>query len=150
MSAGATIQGEDGIIKVGGVSEIPMLTDWEFTATASLNTLQTRVMKSNNDGGSGAAGGFDKVSSGNKGATFSATSQWQENDAAGCAAELRTTDVGKLVTFELYPNNTGSGKRKLAGNARIASVGIASNVDGVITQTTQFSVDGEWTDLPIA
>lgn len=150
MAAGTTIKGEDGVIKIGGASEIPMLTEWEFNAQAEINSLPTRVMKSNSDGGSSAAGGHAKQSLGNKSANFSATFQWQENDAAGCMAELRTTDIGKIVTFELFPNNTTSGKRKLAGNAYIASVGIASNVEGVITQTNQFTVDGEWTDGAVA
>jgi hypothetical protein len=150
MAAGSTIKGEDGIIKIGGANEIPMLTDWEFNSTADINALPTKVMKSNNDGGSGAAGGFAKQTAGTKSANFSATFQWQENDAAGCMSELRTNDVGKSVTFELYPNGNSAGKRKLSGNALIASVGVAANVDGVITQTAQFTVDGEWDDAAVA
>lgn len=150
MSAGATIKGEDGIIKIGGTLEIPMLTGWEFSASAEINALDTRVMKSNNDGGSGAAGGFAKQSLGNKSATFTATHQWQVDDDAGAQALLRTADVGNLVSFDLYPNLTTSGKRKISGNAYISAVGVASEVAGVITQTNSFTVDGEWTDTEIA
>jgi hypothetical protein len=150
MAAGTTIKGEDGIIKIGGTNEIPMLTSWEFTASAEIAALDTRVMKSNNDGGSGAAGGFAKKSLGTKSASFTATFQWQENDAAGAMADLRVTDVGASVTFDLYPNLATSGKRKISGTAYIANIGVASEVAGVITQTVTFEVDGEWTETAVA
>lgn len=150
MAAGTTIKGEDGVIKIGGTNEIPMLTGWEFSASADIATLDTRVMKSNSDGGSGAAGGYAKKSLGTKSATLSATFQWQENDAAGAMTDLRTTDVGNSVTFDLYPNNTTTGKRKISGTAYIAGVSIPSEVAGVITQTVTFEVDGAWTDTAVA
>lgn len=150
MAAGSTIKGEDGIIKIGGTLEIPMLTGWEFSAQADISALDTRVMKSNNDGGSGAAGGFAAQSLGTKSATFTATHQWQEDDDAGAQALLRTDDVGKTTTFDLYPRLTTSGKRKISGTAYISAVGVASEVAGVITQTNTFVVDGAWTDTEIA
>lgn len=150
MAAGTTIKGEDGILKIGGTEEIPMLTGWEFSATADITALDTRVMKSNNDGGSGAAGGFAKQSLGSKSASFTATHQWQESDTAGAQALIRTDDVGKAVSFALYPNTSGTGKRVLSGTALISSVGVASEVAGVITQTTAYVVDGVWTDIPVA
>lgn len=150
MAAGTTIKGEDGIIKIGGTEEIGMLTGWEFSAQADISALDTRVMKSNNDGGSGAAGGFAKQSLGTKSASFTATHQWQESDTVGAAALLRTDDVGKTVTFDLFPNTTATGKRKISGTALIASVGVASEVAGVITQTSTFTVDGTWTDSAVS
>jgi hypothetical protein len=150
MPAGATIKGEDGIIKIGGTLEIPMLTGWEFSAQADISALDTRVMKSNNDGGSGAAGGFAAQSLGTKSANFTATHQWQEDGDVGAQELLRTDDVGKSVTFDLYPRLTTSGKRKISGTALIASVGVASEVAGVITQTNSFTVDGVWTDTEIS
>lgn len=150
MAAGTTIKGEDGVIKIGGTLEIGMLTGWEFSAQADISALDTRVMKSNADGGSGASGGFAKQSLGTKSASFTATSQWQEADDVGASALLRTDDVGKTATFDLFPNNTTSGKRKISGTAYIASVGVASEVAGVITQTSTFIVDGTWTDTAVA
>lgn len=150
MAAGETIKGEDGVIKIGGSTEIAMLQSWEFSSQADVQTLDTRVMKSNADGGSAAAGGYAKKTAGNKSATFTATHQWQKNDAAGAAALLRTNDVGTTVTFELFPHLITSGNRKVSGNAIIASVGVASEVNGVVTQTTAYEVDGEWADAEIA
>lgn len=150
MAAGTTIKGEDGIIKIGGTLEIPMLTSWEFSAQADISAIDTRVMKSNNDGGSGAAGGFAAQSVGTKSATFTATHQWQEDGDAGAQELLRTDDVGKSASFDLYPRLTTSGKRKISGTALIVSVGIASEVAGVITQTNSFTCDGTWTDTEIA
>lgn len=150
MAAGTTIKGEDGIIKIGGTLEIPMLTSWEFNAQADITALDTRVMKSNNDGGSGAAGGFAKQSLGTKSASFTATFQWQKDDTAGAQALLRTSDVGASVSFDLYPHLATSTNRKISGTAYLASVGVASEVAGVITQTSAFTVDGEWTDTEIA
>ena len=54
------------------------------------------------------------------------------------------------MSFDLYPRLTTTGKRKISGTALIASVGIASEVAGVITQTNTFTVDGTWTDTSIA
>lgn len=150
MPAGATIKGEDGIIKLGGTLEIPMLTGWEFSAQADISALDTRVMKSNSDGGSGATGGYAVQSVGSKSASFTATHQWQEDGTAGAQDLLRTDDVGKSVSFDLYPRLATTGKRKISGTALIASVGIASEVAGVITQTNTFTVDGIWTDTAIA
>jgi hypothetical protein len=150
MAAGTTIKGEDGIIKLGGTLEIPMLTGWEFSAQADITALDTRVMKSNSDGGSGAAGGFAKQSLGTKSASFTATFQWQTADDAGAMALLRTDDVGKTTSFDLFPNLATTGKRKISGTAYISSVGVASEVAGVITQTSTFVVDGEWTDTAVA
>ncbi|MDB6079756.1 MAG: hypothetical protein JWO82_3503 [Akkermansiaceae bacterium] len=150
MAAGTTISGQDGVIKLGGASEVPMLTDWAFDAKSDIKTLDTRVMKSNADGGSAAAGGFDKKTLGSRGASFNFTHQWQENDAAGAMALIRTTAVGSMLTFELYPNNTTSGKRKLAGSAYISAVGDSATVDGVVTQKVSCEVDGAWTDTALA
>lgn len=150
MPAGATIKGEDGIIKLGGTLEIPMLTGWEFSAQADISALDTRVMKSNSDGGSGATGGYAVQSVGSKSASFTATHQWQEDGTAGAQDLLRTDDVGKSVSFDLYPRLTTTGKRKISGTAIIASVGVAAEVAGVITQTNTFTVDGIWTDTAIA
>lgn len=150
MPAGATIKGEDGIIKIGGTLEIPMLTGWEFSAQADISALDTRVMKSNSDGGSGATGGYAVQSVGSKSASFTATHQWQEDGTAGAQDLLRTDDVGKSVSFDLYPRLTTTGKRKISGTAIIASVGVAAEVAGVITQTNTFTVDGIWTDTAIA
>jgi hypothetical protein len=150
MAAGTTIKGEDGIIKIGGTLEIPMLTGWEFSAAAEITALDTRVMKSNNDGGSGAAGGFAKQSLGTKSASFTATHQWQVAEDAGAQGLLRTDDVGASVTFDLYPRLATSTNRKISGTAYISAVGVASEVAGVITQTNTFVVDGQWTDTEIA
>lgn len=150
MSNGTTISGQDGIIKLGGTAELPMLTDWSFTAKSDLKTLDTRVMRSNGDGGSTNNGGYDKIVPGAKGATFDATIQWQESDAAGAMSQVRTTSVGSLVTFALYPNNSTSGKRVISGSAYISEVSPTATVDGVITQKVSFTVDGQWSDTVVA
>lgn len=150
MSAGSTISGQDGIIKLNGTSEIPMLTGWSFSATAAINTMSTKVMKSNNDGGSTAAGGFVKKTVGDKSATFDATFQWQKDDTAGAAGILRTDDVGTLVTFSLYPNLSTSGSRVISGSALVATVSPSAEVEGVVTQSVSFEVDGAWSDGVVA
>jgi hypothetical protein len=150
MSAGATISGQDGIIKINGATEIGMLTGWTYATKADIKALDTRVMLSNGDGGSSATGGWDKQVVGAKSATLEITQQWQETDITAATAALRTDQVGALVTFSLFPNKNVSGKRVIAGNARISSISVPSTVDGVVTQTTSLVVDGQPTDTPVA
>ena len=146
MSQGTTISGVDGIIRLGATEEIPCLKSWNFNSTSAIETQDTKCMKSNNDGGSTANGGFAKKTPGNKSATFDATFQWQEDEDAGAMGQLRTTAVGTIVTFSLFPHLATAGKRVISGTAIIASISIPSEVSGVITQTVNFEVDGEWDD----
>lgn len=150
MPAGTQITGVDGVIKIGATNEIPCLKSWTFSAQSAIETVDTKCMKSNNDGGSSAAGGFAKKVAGTKSANLEASFAWQESDTVGAQGDLRTTDVGKTVAFDLYPNDTIAGKRVISGNAIIASVGIPSEVNGVIQQNVTFEVDGEWTDDVVA
>jgi hypothetical protein len=142
--AGTITKGTDGVIEItgGGVpAEIPCLRSWTLNTSASFNEENTRCMKSNADGGSGVAVGWNSNILQGKGWTVEAEFFWQKDDEAA-APDIEATAVGDTVTVKLYPNDNVTGEKEFSGSAHIQSVSVPSAVGSNITQTVTLVGDG--------
>lgn len=146
MAAGQIIKGIDGIIEINDGSnteEIPCLTNWTLEASASLNEESVSCMLSNGDGGSGEGGKWNESFVEGKSFSLSSEHYWQEDQAAGTTGIIDVTDVGKSVTFKLYPNTNAAGKVEYSGSAIVESVSVPSEANGKITQSVTFKGSGQ-------
>lgn len=145
--ASEIITGEDGVImlkEVGGadIGEIPQLTNWTLSATVSISERATKVMLSNDDGGSTSGGGWVDNRVESKAWTVQATFFWQSDQAIPAAVELDPSNIGDSVDVELFPNNDTTGSRRYTGSAIIQNVNVTADVNGDITCTADLKGDG--------
>lgn len=146
--AAAVIRGIDGILEItdpGGptTEEIPCLTSWTLESTADTNTESNVCMLSNGDGGSSVAAGWDTTYVSGKGFSISSEHNWQEDQTEGSTGILDVTDVGKEITFNLYPNTNTTGKVEYSGTAVVTNVSVPSEANGKITQSVSYEGTGE-------
>jgi len=148
MPAGERIRGIDGVIEIlneasASQGEIPCLSSWELSIAAATQTVPTLCMLSNSDGGSAAAGGWDRNYLESKSWSLTAEFAWQEDDTAGAAAALDPIDVGSRVQTLLYPNTKDVGKVEYRGFAIITDIGVPSEASGEVRQTISFTGDDD-------
>lgn len=155
MPAGSQISGEDGIInlkEVGGadIGEVPCLESWTLDASASLSERGTKCMKSNGDGGSGSAGGWQTNSVESK--TWSGTLEfyYQEDALIPASERLDPTNIGDELEVELFPNDNVVGKVVYSGNARIENVSTSAEANGDVKVSVNIKGNGALTKALVA
>lgn len=137
-------KGTDGVLEItsgGTPEEVPCLRSWTLNSSSNLNTENTRCMKSNNDGGSASAIGWDTNTLQGKGWTVEMEFFWQKGDEAA-STYLDPTKSGETVGVKLYPNDNVTGEKEYAGSGIITSVSVPSQVGSNITQTVSITGDG--------
>jgi len=155
MPAGEIIRGVDGILEITDpagptTEEVPCLTSWTLEASASINDEQTTCMLSNGDGGSASGGQWNEAYLEGKSFSVSSEHMWQEDQTVGTTAILDVTDVGKSITFKLYPNTNAVGQIEYSGSAIVESVSVPSEANGKITQSVTYKGTGALTKTVIS
>lgn len=147
---GTVTTGKDGIVafpvddqvaSLAAALETPCMTDWTLTATPQFNTTNTQCMLSNQDGGSGAATGWDEQELTGRAWTLDLTLFWQKADA-GASATFDPVQIGDKIYVALYPNDKQTGDPIYKGWARIGNVSETASTSTKITQTVQLVGDG--------
>ncbi len=125
----ATSHGKDGIVKVGA-NAVAETTQWTLTRTAETadDTAQGDSWRTH--------------LAGLKGGTGSITCHWDPSDTNGQVA----LSVGESVSLSLYPSDDESGDAEITCTATVTSVGIQSSLEGVVSQSFDFLVNGAITD----
>lgn len=147
MPAGQKISGRDGIIELTNaagtvIEEIPCLQSFTLTGEASFLEDGELCMLSNDDGGSDKAAAGTSVELQSTKFSLSTEHYWQEDQTVGTTAIADVTDIGKKVSFKVYPNTKASGKLEYSGVAYISNVTEPSSAGEKIKQTMEFIVDG--------
>ncbi|MBK1835008.1 hypothetical protein [Roseibacillus ishigakijimensis] len=145
MPTGEIIRGIDGIIEITSgatTEEIPCLTSWTLNGTADIQSESAACMASNGDGGSAVGPKGNRKWT--NGTDFNLTTEhfWQEGQDIGTTGVLDVTNVGDTITFKLYPNGNAEGKVEYSGTAIVEDTSVPSEVNGKITQTCTFQIDG--------
>lgn len=147
MPAGSVIKGVDGIIALlttgdVAIGEVPHLKEWEISTSAATETIATKAMLSNDDGGSSVGGGWVENEVTDLSYSITMSFRWQENVSIPASVQLDPTNVGDKIKFNLYPNTDASGKIEYSGTAIITSAGVPSTVNGEIGHTVTLTGTG--------
>ncbi len=136
-------KGTDGVLEItsgGTAAEVPCLRSWTLNSTTSINSENTRCMKSNSDGGSTSAVGWDSNTLQGKSWSVDMEFFWQKTDE-GASAYVDVTNAGDTVAIKLYPNDNVTGEKEYYGNGLISTVSVPSQVGSNITQTVTITGD---------
>eukprot|EP00112_Aurelia_sp_Birch-Aquarium-sp1_P006634 Seg17282.1 transcript_id=Seg17282.1/GoldUCD/mRNA.D3Y31 product="hypothetical protein" protein_id=Seg17282.1/GoldUCD/D3Y31 len=156
MPQGQQISGEDGIVllknKSDGtvIGEIPCLTNWTLTTSASLSERGTKCMKSNGDGGSDSSGGWTNSTVESRSWNVSLEFYFQDAQDIPASVKLDPTNVGDEVILELFPNDNATGKVMYSGTAIIETAPVTSAVADDMKVTAELKGSGELTKAVVA
>lgn len=119
----------------GSTAEVADVTEWSFEATAE--QLDASVM--------GAC--TKEFVAGPVETSGTITCNWAQDPVSSADAEqVILTGIGNNVKLVLYPAGNSAGKRKYTANsALITSVRHGASVNGFITSTFNFFVNGSFT-----
>lgn len=121
----ATYHGKDGVVKL---STNTVLETTQFSHT---ETAQTADDSAQGDD-------WDTHIVGRKAATASITCHWDPGDTTGQVA----LTVGASVALKLYPSGAGSGDHEISYTATVTSVGVQSDLNGIVSQSFDCTANG--------
>ena len=129
----ATFRGCTGVIEVGVTPTVlGEVTAFDYTETAQ--ELDTSSM----DGTCASTSQAGTVKT-----TGTITMNWDHTDAG---QDLIIT--GQEIDLEINPSGTAVGEPKFSGTALILTKGASSEVNGIISATFGYSINGLWVETP--
>jgi len=121
----ATSHGKNGVVKLS-TNAVAEVTQFSITETAE--TADDTAM------------GDDARTHllGHTAATGSITCHWDPSDTDGQVA----LSVGASADLKLYPSGADTGDKEISCTATVTSVGVQSQLEGIVSQTFDFQANG--------
>lgn len=129
----ATYHGKNGVVKVS-TNKVVEVTQFSHTETAETadDTAMGDDWRSHKPGLNAATG--------------SVTCHWDPSDTDGQVA----LEVGASVALKLYPSGDGVGDHEISCTATVTSVGVQSQLEGIVSQTFDYQANGEVTKAAVS
>lgn len=124
----ATHHGKDGVVKVGSDAVLEVN---QFSINETGETADDTSMGDD----------WRTHLAGHKSWTASITVHWDPADSTGQEA----LTVGASASVKLYPSGDQSGDAEASGDCTITSVGVASQLEGVVSRTIEVQGNGALT-----
>lgn len=128
----STYHGKNGVVKVA-TNAVAEVTQFSHTETAE--TADDTAMGDD----------WRTHKAGHKAASGSITCHWDPSDTNGQVALA----AGESVSLKLYPSGAESGDQEISCTATITSVGVQSQLEGIVSQSFDYQVNGATTHAAV-